>query len=197
MEKRQYLPGYYIQWHNGKKEVKQKSNEPQTASNDLNNKQVIANNTAENNSSVAYVAPAVNNVEGNTALIASANNKQIFIPKTETFAFTKKQINKNVVEKVSKLNSKHGGNDRGDEGDNTTLSIVGLVLGILGCVGYYAGPLFGLAAIIVSAIALGKIKKDSREYGGKGMATWGLVLGIVSFVVWTAIIILYIAALTM
>ncbi len=95
---------------------------------------------------------------------------------------------------TKKTKIKKATDDRGD-GDNKNLSIVGLVLGILGCVGYYAGPLFALGAIIVSAIALSKIKKDPSEYGGKTMATWGLVLGIVAFVVWILIIALFVGSL--
>lgn len=52
--------------------------------------------------------------------------------------------------------------------DTKTLSIVGLILGIL----------VPIAGIIVSAIALNKMKQTGVEEG-KGMAMAGLIIGIV------------------
>lgn len=65
--------------------------------------------------------------------------------------------------------------------DTKTLSIVGLVLGIL----------VPVAGIIVSAIALNKMKQTGVE-DGKGMAMAGLIIGIVL----TAIYILIVACST-
>lgn len=68
-----------------------------------------------------------------------------------------------------------------------TMSIISLVCGIVGMVGGfltsipvigYLIPFCPLAGIIFGAIALNKIKKEGGE--GKGLATAGLVLGIVA-----------------
>jgi hypothetical protein len=42
-----------------------------------------------------------------------------------------------------------------------------------------AGTLFGISGIVFGAISLGKIKKNPDKYKGKGLATAGLVTGII------------------
>ena len=68
-----------------------------------------------------------------------------------------------------------------------TMSIISLVCGIVGMVGGFLTsipvigwlvPLCPLAGIIFGAIALKKIKETGSE--GKGLATAGLVLGIIA-----------------
>ena len=56
--------------------------------------------------------------------------------------------------------------------DNKTMSILGLVLSFL----------IPLAGIIISAIALNKIKQSGVEEG-KGLATAGLIIGIIMMVI--------------
>ncbi len=60
------------------------------------------------------------------------------------------------------------------------LSITSLVLGILGLV--CLGPLTGIPAIICGHIALNRTRREPQQYGGRGMAIAGLVLGYVSLV---------------
>lgn len=61
------------------------------------------------------------------------------------------------------------------------LAIASLVLGILGLLTFFVGIgfLFALLAIIFGAISKGKIRNSGGFYTGKGMATAGLVLGII------------------
>lgn len=71
---------------------------------------------------------------------------------------------------------------------SSTKAVWGLVLGIVSILFCYLGVLIGPAAIIVSVMAGREI--DARPPGamsGKGMATAGLVTGIIGTVVWGAI----------
>ncbi len=67
----------------------------------------------------------------------------------------------------------NGYNNNGGNGSNTkTLAIVGFVLSFI----------IALAGIIVSAVALNKYKQTG-EVEGKGFATAGLIIGIVSIAI--------------
>ncbi len=71
---------------------------------------------------------------------------------------------------------------------SSTKAIWGLVLGIISMVFCYLGVLIGPAAIIVSVLARRDI--DARPPGalsGRGMATAGLVTGIIGTVFWGAV----------
>jgi len=61
------------------------------------------------------------------------------------------------------------------------MAVAGFVLGLVGLLVF--GLLFGLLAIIFSAIGLGKINKDPSRWRGKGLAVAGLVLGIIDILV--------------
>ena len=66
------------------------------------------------------------------------------------------------------------------------MAIVSLVCGIVGIVGSfipyvsYVAPLCAIAGIVFGALALKNIKAGNCEGNEKGLATAGLVLGIVS-----------------
>jgi hypothetical protein len=70
-------------------------------------------------------------------------------------------------------------------GQNKTLAIISLVLGILS-ICCYIGPLTGIAALITGFLANKKAKEDPQTYGGKGLALAGMILGGVFFVVGVA-----------
>ena len=61
-------------------------------------------------------------------------------------------------------------------GQNKTLPIVSLVLGILS-ICCYVSPLTGIAALITGFLAMKNIKKDPNTYGGKGLAIAGMICG--------------------
>jgi hypothetical protein len=63
-------------------------------------------------------------------------------------------------------------------GENKTLAIVSLVLGILS-VCCYVAPITGAAALITGWMATKNIKNDPNTYGGKGLATAGMICGAV------------------
>jgi hypothetical protein len=77
----------------------------------------------------------------------------------------------------------------GDAGENKTLGIVSLVLGILSfvCLGF----LGSIPAIILGFMQRSKIKSNPAEFGGGGMAMAGIVLGALNIVFTIVVIVLY------
>jgi len=73
----------------------------------------------------------------------------------------------------------------GAGGENKTLAIISLVLGILS-VCCYVAPLTGLAAVITGFMANKKAKQDPQNYGGKGLALAGIICGGVFFLIGVA-----------
>ncbi len=65
-------------------------------------------------------------------------------------------------------------------------AITSMVLGILGLVTCYCGPVFGIPAIIFAVVASNGMKK-SKNFEGKGMGTAGLILGTIGVVIWPLI----------
>ena len=70
------------------------------------------------------------------------------------------------------------------------LAITSMVLGILSLCGCF-GPVSGIAAVIIGVVA-GNGMKRSKNFEGKGMATAGVVMGIIGAILWTIIMILYV-----
>jgi hypothetical protein len=72
-----------------------------------------------------------------------------------------------------------------------------MILGIISVtVGWLCmGPIPGIAAIIMGAIALSQIKKTPDNVGGKPMAMVGLITGSVTVLIYAGIMIFYIVAL--
>lgn len=68
------------------------------------------------------------------------------------------------------------------KGKDQTLPIVSLVLGILSIVLIccYGGLPFGIAALITGYLGMNNTNKDPMQYGGRGMAVTGLILGAIS-----------------
>ncbi len=62
------------------------------------------------------------------------------------------------------------------QGQNTTLAVISLVCGILGLC---CGPL-GIAALITGWMAKNKVDQNPMEFGGRGMALAGMILGGIS-----------------
>jgi hypothetical protein len=65
-------------------------------------------------------------------------------------------------------------------GQNKTLAIVSLVLGIISVCCYLA-PVTGAAALVTGYMANKKISEDPNTYGGKGLATAGMITGGIFF----------------
>jgi hypothetical protein len=69
---------------------------------------------------------------------------------------------------------------KGEKPPASPASVLALVCGILLCL----GPLTGIPAIIAGFIGRSAAKKDPANVGGSGMATAGIILGIVNIIGW-------------
>ena len=76
-------------------------------------------------------------------------------------------------------------------GQNKTLAIVSLVLGLVSflCCSYTFVP--GLAAIITGFMARSKANSNPTQYGGSGLALGGIILGAISLLTGILVIALY------
>ncbi|MBK9981398.1 MAG: DUF4190 domain-containing protein [Saprospiraceae bacterium] len=70
-------------------------------------------------------------------------------------------------------------------------AIAGFVIGIVSVL--LISLLFGILAIVFSAISLSKIRKYDGLYKGRGLATAGLVMGIVAVSLWVLVLALALA----
>jgi hypothetical protein len=70
-------------------------------------------------------------------------------------------------------------------GENKTLAIISLVLGIISLC-CYVSPLTGLAALVTGFMAMKNVNNDPAQYGGKGLAIAGMILGGLFFLVGVA-----------
>jgi hypothetical protein len=68
------------------------------------------------------------------------------------------------------------------EGAKQGLAVFALVLGIISFLTFGLLGVGAVAGIIVSVIAMNRVKEDPWQYGGRGLAIAGLVLSIVSLV---------------
>lgn len=68
------------------------------------------------------------------------------------------------------------------------MALTSMILGIASL--FVAGLILGLLAIIFSAIAFGRIKKNPGGRKGKGFAIAGLILGIIGVIGWAIAIII-------
>lgn len=78
-----------------------------------------------------------------------------------------------------------GQNQFAAKGLDQTLPTVSLVLGILSLVLFccYGGIPMGLAALIVGYLGMNNANTDPMQYGGKGLAIGGMVLGGIALVI--------------
>jgi hypothetical protein len=69
-------------------------------------------------------------------------------------------------------------------GQDQTLSIIALVLGILSVVVCcYGGIPFGIPALIIGFLGYNNANKNSQQYGGRELALAGMVLGGIGFLI--------------
>lgn len=86
----------------------------------------------------------------------------------------------------------YGQNQMPVRGQDQTLPTVSLILGILSILLMccYGGLPLGLAAAITGYFGMNNVNKDPMQYGGKGLAIGGLILGISSIALTIIFIIL-------
>lgn len=69
-------------------------------------------------------------------------------------------------------------------GQDQTLPTISLILGILGIVLFccYGGFPFGIAAIVTGFLGFQNTNKNPLQYGGRGLAIAGMILGVIGFI---------------
>ncbi len=81
------------------------------------------------------------------------------------------------------------------QGQNQTLPIISLVFGILSVCCYIA-PVTGIVALITGYLGMKNVNTDPNQYGGKGLAMAGMIVGGIFFVLyalyWIFIILVYV-----
>jgi hypothetical protein len=80
---------------------------------------------------------------------------------------------------------------------NKSLATAAMVVGIISVtIGWLClGPIPGIAAIIMGAIALSQIKKTPERVGGKPMALIGVITGSITVLIYAGILVLYLVAI--
>ena len=68
------------------------------------------------------------------------------------------------------------------EGQKTGMAIAALALGIISFLTFGLLGVGAIAGIVLASVAMGRVKREPRRYGGHGMAIAGLVLSITSLV---------------
>ena len=81
--------------------------------------------------------------------------------------------------------------------ESKSLAVAAMVVGIISVtVGWLClGPIPGIAAIIMGAVALSQIKKTPDRVGGKPMAVVGVVTGSVTVLIYAGIMVFYVVVL--
>ena len=194
MEKRVHVSGYHIDWSNrthnsNKQELVSNDNEKQTEKNQIGTVEQSENeiNTIDNSPTVT-----------DDNIITSVDNQQLTQPNTTlndtVYDLLPTIINKPPAEEKQtkpsfKAEFKKGAKmilANGGEPRINGMALTGFILSLVGL--FIFGFIFGVLAIIFSAIGLAKIKKDPAKWKGKGMAIAGLVIGIVAILAWLIIL---------
>lgn len=92
----------------------------------------------------------------------------------------KEKIALKVLKRKLKKASKVKKLDAADQTQMDGLAIAGFVTGIVGL--FVFGIILGALAVVFSAIALKRIKREPEKRSGRGLAIAGLVLGIIGVV---------------
>lgn len=78
---------------------------------------------------------------------------------------------------------------KGEKPPASPAAVLALVCGILLCL----GPLTGPAAIIAGLVARAQAQRKPDAVGGRGMATVGIVLGVLNLLLWTFLLVYYLS----
>jgi hypothetical protein len=79
---------------------------------------------------------------------------------------------------------------KGEKPPASTAAVLSLVCGMLLCL----GPATGLTAIIAGLVARGQAQRRPTQVGGAGMATVGILLGVLNLIAWPIGIVIYLTA---
>lgn len=98
----------------------------------------------------------------------------------------KEKLSLGLVKRKLKKNKQLSGVDALEQTKTDGLAVAGLVTGIVGL--FFLGIILGTLAIVFSAIALKRIRREPETRTGRGLAIAGLVLGIVGVVGWALVV---------
>jgi len=190
MEKRIYMPGYNVEWKKGqqnssKQELVNGDNEKKT-----NNNEIVKVKQLENKTNTIDNATIITNDN----ITASIDNQQIILPQKEKnnlffnskeiISYKEKQL-KPVFNYILKKETQSTLKNNGDEPKINEMALAGF---ICSTVGFFlviiAGWPFmlGTIGVVFSSIGLIKINKDPSKWKGKSFAIAGLVVGIVTII---------------
>jgi uncharacterized membrane protein len=196
-QKRVHNRGFHIDWNSTQKTSEDKSivkNQKAKKADCAKDKEVVKLDSVQ----------AVQNIilpEPMPQVSAGADLAEpIILPKAKENYF-KKEFNtqKEQLKKMAKPLAKKA------EKEINILAIVGLMLALLSLLGFFVlawtialagfevyiflvSILSGFASIIFSSVALFQFKNNSEKWMGKGIAIAGLILGIISLLIWLMII---------
>ena len=190
MEKRKYLSGYNVQWKKGnpnspKTELASKANESLTKKSEpikieTSENETIKNDNVTTESNDNLIASVADN-----QIIVSQKDKNIFVPSNNELSSNKEKQVKPTLKSEFKKGAKMIASYSDDPKTNGS-ALTGFILSLVGL--FLFGFILGVLAIIFSAIGLGKIKKDSSKWKGKGLAIAGLIIGIIDIIGWLILI---------
>jgi hypothetical protein len=121
--------------------------------------------------------PIVTTYKNDVFMVKYSNgSKEVF--NNETFGNTMKSEYKSGMNSLKENNlKKHG------------MAVTGFVTSIIGF--FLFGFVFGLLAVIFSGIGLNKINNDPDRWSGKGLATAGIIIGIIDIIGWLLLIAIF------
>ncbi|MEX2597291.1 MAG: DUF4190 domain-containing protein [Salibacteraceae bacterium] len=190
IQKRQHLSGYHIDWKKANQSVEKEVTAKRKTSKSSEKDDIIASRDQ------SARADTAEDITQSKKFIASTDEHQIIFPekkKPNFYTNKSKRIDSDNENQQATFRSelKQGArmilaND--DEVNRKTngFAIAGFVLSLAGLLFFGLG--LGALAIVFSAISLKKIKDEPLKWEGKGLATAGLVIGIIDVAAWLIII---------
>ena len=190
MQKRVYTSGYHVGWN--------KSNHNSNKHELTNNKNRIEQNQFETVVQSENEPNTFDNLTTETEknITATIDNKQIILSKENKInLLSNPKIKIEEEEKQNHTSFKSGfkkGKEMvigsGDQVKLNSLALTGFVLGLIGVVIPYLGIILGPLSIIFSVIGLVKINKENTKWKGKGLAIAGIILGVLAFLLFFAVL---------
>jgi hypothetical protein len=192
IQKRQYLPGYHIEWNMHESHSQVQSEKIQEQASDVGIQDIalvtevgtqLLEQEVSANHSVAEVLPSTDLeneapiVKGNQAAKIHSENHSKQRLTFPSFIHSPVQI-------------LFGGTTPEDRPRTDGLSIAAMICGIVGLFSPGAGIILSIVAIVFGAVGLGRTRRYS-ELRGRGMAVTGLVLGILGLLLSVFIVAFY------
>jgi hypothetical protein len=189
IEKRLYMRGYHIVWHKNKHNINKPnvtgSSEVQTSlikqqqptiTNELNTN--LSHDNENTNSLLANKGNVITHSKDNRNKSVKTNNN-ILLNKTL-------QDNSKKIVELRKLSKSFFLKARTEEPQTNKKALWGFIFSLVGLIIF--GIIFGILAIIFSAIGFADIKKDPTKWKGMGLAIAGIIIGVIDVIGWIIIV---------